>query len=457
MTIPPVARLPRTSGPPGTDWQRLDPRMLLVHPIRELLRFLPVLLGLFVAGTASGGVDVRWQLLGVTVPVVLGLLRYLTTSFRIGEERIELRRGLLNKHVLSTRLDRVRTVDVTAPPIHRVLGLATLRVGTGTASTNEEDHLDLDGLPAERARALRTVLLDTTPLTGDGEQPGARPGGPRVVLRLDPAWARFAPLTSSGVALAAVLIGVGSQALDGLGVVDDVDLEGVVTGVAGLVLLPVLLAVVVAITLLAVAAYLITNWDFTLTHHDRAWHLHRGLFTTRDTSLDDERVAGVTIGEPIGLRVARGGRLSAIVTGLGRTAAGGSVLVPPAPRAVVAGVAAEVLGTPRAGHRAAAQPRAPGPDEEVHPRAGTGRRARGARRHSRRTPAPHVPGCCSPSRSCSWRPAWPRTGHARSGTPCRGGTSWCGPGACSGSGRCSRRRRSSGGASVPRSSSAGPG
>ena len=37
------------------EWQRLDPRMLLVHPVREVMRFLPVLVGLFVAGTASGG------------------------------------------------------------------------------------------------------------------------------------------------------------------------------------------------------------------------------------------------------------------------------------------------------------------------------------------------------------------------------------------------------------------
>ena len=68
--------------------------MLLVHPVRELIRFLPVLIGVFVAGTASGS-DGPWQLLGVGVPIALGLLRYVTTSFRITDGRIELRRGLL--------------------------------------------------------------------------------------------------------------------------------------------------------------------------------------------------------------------------------------------------------------------------------------------------------------------------------------------------------------------------
>jgi putative membrane protein len=328
-------------------WQRLDPRMLLVHPIRELLRFLPVLVGLFVAGRASGGSDVQWQLLGIAVPVALGLLRYLTTSFRITADRIELRRGLLNKHLLSARLDRVRTVDVTASPIQRLLGLTTVRVGTGTASTSGEDRVDLDGLPAERARRLRADLLHAGYTAA--EEPAAGEAAPvRVVLRLDPTWVRFAPLTSSGMVVAAAVLGVGSQVLDGVGG-RRFDLEATFTGFDGswwlaLTAVPVLLVLVSA---LAVAGYLVANWGFTLTHAPRegSWHLRRGLFTTRETSLDGERLSGVSIGEPIGLRLARGGRLSAIVTGLDRSQSGSSMLVPPAPAAVVADVAGEVLGT----------------------------------------------------------------------------------------------------------------
>lgn len=340
-----------TASPTGLvadeEWQRLDPRMLLVHPIRELLRFLPVLIGLFVFGRASGDGDVPWQLLGIAVPVALGILRYLTTSFRITADRIELRRGLLNKHLLSTRLDRVRTVDVTASPIQRALGLTTVRVGTGTASTSGEDQVDLDGLPAERARGLRADLLRAGPRAA--EEPEAdEPGRVREVLRLDPTWVRFAPLTSSGVVVAAAILGVGSQILDGIGGPGS-GFEATFTQVDGswwlaLVAIPVL---IVSVSALAVAGYLVANWGFTLTHAPdaRSLHLRRGLFTTRETSLDDERLSGVSIGEPIGLRLARGGRLSAIVTGLDRSQSGSSMLVPPAPRTVVAGVAGEVLGT----------------------------------------------------------------------------------------------------------------
>lgn len=340
-----------TESEQGGDghWQRLDPRMLLVHPVKELIRFLPVLIGIFIAGRASGGEP--WQVIGVAIPIGLGLLRYLTTSFRIAAGRIELRRGLLNKHVLSTALDRVRTVDITASPIHRVLGLTTVRIGTGTASTNNDDRLDLDGMLADRARRLRENLLRVTPAEDDADESAATPVE-RVVLSFDPAWVRFAPLTSSGVVIAAGVLGVGSQVLDSLGGFERVDPSQWFNGTAGVpfwLAVPVgLITLLLLISVLAITGYLVTNWGFTLDHsrsaEGGAWHLRRGLLTTRETSLDDERVGGVTVGEPIGLRLAGGGRLSAIVTGLDRQQASSSVLVPPAPRALVARVAREVLG-----------------------------------------------------------------------------------------------------------------
>lgn len=326
-------------------WQRLDPRMLLVHPIREVLRFLPALFGLFVAGSATGGLDLRWQVLGIGVPVAVGLLRYLTTSFRITGSLVELQRGLLNRHVLSTRVERVRTVDVTAPPIHRLLGLTTVRIGTGTASTKDEDRIDLDGLPADRARELRTALLRLTP---DPQTP--HPHSPDTpVVRLDPTWSRFAPLTSSGFALAAAAVGVASQVVEGLGLFGGIRFDEWNDGLdlPWWALLPTVLALAATISALAIAAYLVTNWGFTLSRdHAGSWHLHRGLVTTRETSLDGERVTGVVVGEPLGLRLAGGARLSAIVTGLGRGQSGSSVLVPPAPRAVIDKVAGRVLGDP---------------------------------------------------------------------------------------------------------------
>jgi putative membrane protein len=315
--------------------------MLLVHPIREVLKFLPVIVVVVLGSTAAGGEE--WQLIGVGIPVALGLMRYLTTSFRISGGRIELKRGLLNRHVLSTPVDRVRTVDLTSSPIHRLLGLTKVRIGTGTASTNDEDRIDLDGLPLDRARALRSELLQTSTL--DDTVAAADPDVD--VVTFDPAWLWFAPLTGSGVVIGAAALGAAGQLLQTVGFWEWFDPDNVdVPGVSLAVLVPLLvLAVLVVISLLSIGGYAVTNWGFRLTRSRGAstWHLTRGLITTRETTLDDDRVAGVNLSEPLGLRLARGARLSAIVTGLSRGQQGSSTLVPPAPRRIVERVAAEVL------------------------------------------------------------------------------------------------------------------
>ena len=328
--------------------------MLLVHPVREVLRFMPVLIGVLVFGsTSGGGVGVRWELLGVLVPVALGVLRYLTTAYRVHEGRVELRRGLLQRHLLAARIDRVRTVDTSASLIQRVLDLSTVRIGTGAS----EQDLDLDGLRAGPARELRAQLLresaaaptdepsdpeaDTEP-----ETPAAPPARP--VLRLDPTWSRYAPLTSTGLAIAGALLTALTQLplpLDA----GDLAVAGVAMAVAAL------LALAVVVSVLAVGGYLVTNWGLTLTHEHGSWHLRRGLTTTRETSVDDARLAGVSIAQPVNLRLAGAARLSSIVTGLQGEGQSQMELVPPAPRAVVVGVAGEVLGD----HAPAAAPLLP--------------------------------------------------------------------------------------------------
>jgi len=359
---PPDSPTPNSPGPdrPASDqpspellaelgeWHRLDPRMLLVHPVNELIRFLPVLVGLFLAGTAYGRPD-WWYVAGVALPVVWGLLRYATTFFRITAGRVELRHGILSRHLLSIPLDRVRTVDITARPVQRLLGLVAVRIGTGSFASDDEDKLDLDGLAASTAHWLRAELLDL-----GADAAGTEPvHAAHEALRLDPAWARYAPFTSTGIVLTAGLLGGALQLTTMLGGTVRLDRpRGGVPGWSLWLLVPAgLLAVLVTVSVLSIAGYLLANWGLRLTHtwsgSGGAWHIRRGLLTTRETTLDDERIRGVTLAEPVGLRLVGAARASAIVSGLGEDA-GSALLVPPAPRDVAARAAGEVLGAPAA-------------------------------------------------------------------------------------------------------------
>jgi putative membrane protein len=69
----------------------------------------------------------------------------------------------------------------------------------------------------------------------------------------------------------------------------------------------------------------------------------RGLLTSRETSIDHNRVRGIRLDEPLGLRLVGARRLKVVTTGLLRERGGSDWLCPPAPAAVVTGVAMEVV------------------------------------------------------------------------------------------------------------------
>ncbi|HVK28923.1 MAG TPA: PH domain-containing protein, partial [Nocardioides sp.] len=328
--------LPLAGEPP---WQRLDPRMLLVHPITELFKFLPVLIGLLVAGGASG--TGPWALLGVGFPVGLGVVRYLTTTYRVTDARVELRRGLLQRHNLSTPVDRVRTVDLTASPIHRVLGLAAIVIGTGSVASDDDERLLLDALPREQASALRARLLASPATHAPGAAGAADVVPEAVVARFSPRWLWYAPFSGAVLVATGAVVGTTAPLLESVDLrISEDDLDVFSPAVVAALAVGVLLLVAT----LAVVGYLVVNGGFQLARQGATWHVRRGLLTQRETSIDVARLAGATIGEPAALRVARGRRVNAIVTGLRGSQQASTVLLPPAPHGTAVLTATAVLG-----------------------------------------------------------------------------------------------------------------
>lgn len=389
--VPPLLPLP----PPGhatppelrdveTDWRRLNPRMLLIHPVQEAIRFLPALAGVFILGRTSdsGG---YWEYAALLAVIGLGLLRYVTTRFRIENGQIELRKGLVNKRVIATPADRVRTVDLTSPIFHRILGLAKVEIGT--AGTGK-DRLVLDALALPEARHLRDELIhrrNVVLATHDTDMPAPQgdpvdglapppagptdadgrsttvwsgpdtPGTETVLLTFDPRWVRFAPLTLTGVFSALAILGFGNQFLQRY--LQQADLGSTVSSLTRhpiwIDVLVGLVGAAVLVSLLAIIGYVLQFWAFRLTRHSGGTlHVTRGLTTTRETSIEEKRLRGLEVGQPFGLRLARGGRLHAITTGLTKKEQerGSAWLVPSAPRTVVDRVAAAVLDDDEALH-----------------------------------------------------------------------------------------------------------
>lgn len=350
------------------EWRRLSPRMLLIHPIREVGRFIPALLAILFAGSSSGQGH-WWSLGALVIVVVLSVLRWFTTRYQITPEQIQLRTGLFRRRTMAAPADRVRTVDVTAHALHRALGLARVAIGTGT-SDRKREGLVLDGLSARAAGQLRAELLHRSPVapqqpspvapsgTADAAPAGYRPppdAPEQVIARLDPAWVRYAPFTLSGaltgLALAGFVWRIINQTrvnLERIGVIHSAG-DHLRHTAAWLDAVQLTVGILVFITVLSIGGYVLAFWNFVLSRHTGGTlHIARGLITSRAISIEERRLCGVEISEPLLLRAVGGARLLVVATGLrvGRGAErGGTLLLPPAPADVARHVTAAVLGT----------------------------------------------------------------------------------------------------------------
>ena len=328
-----------THGAPPGDWQRLSPRMLLVHPVHEVLRQIPVIVGTLVLGTATGNPVLAFAALGITVAI--GVARWFTTSYRIGPGDVQLRTGVMQRKFLSVPRNRIRSVSTDARLLHRLLGLTVLRVSTGQEARSDAAFA-LDAVPSEQVSRLRAVLLADS-LVADADQPAA-PG--RVLARWTPSWLRYSPLSFTGLAMIAATAGVVYQVAAGGGVrdsdlarsgLDAAERFGVVASVA-IVAVVLLLASVV----LSVLQSLLTYGNLELRRDFEVLHLRHGLIRVREHTFDMRRLRGGTLREPLLVRLFGGARLDAVMTGVGGEGQA-SLLLPPCPKRTAEAVLTDLI------------------------------------------------------------------------------------------------------------------
>ncbi|WP_283136090.1 PH domain-containing protein [Rhizohabitans arisaemae] len=327
---------------PGEDWRRLDPRV-----IGATGTWCALLIA--TAAAIMWWRDAPWWLhLAVPFPIlaVAGYeaLRWIKTAYRLTPELVELRTGVLVRSHRSIPRPRVRSVDVSANPIHRLFGIAVVKVGTGHHSGSPAGAaLTLDALAVPDADAMRRRLIR-----------GADAGEQDVVARIDWRWLRFAPLSAWVLLLAGSAVGGTYELLDILGADPDTVLIPQLFSWLGTVdLLPVLTLFALAVLLVgivgALGLYVEMWWDFRLLREPNgALRATRGLFVTRSVTLEEERLRGVEIAEPLLLRWGGGAYTYAVATGTGTVEEENSIynasaLLPPAPLGEAHRVAAAVL------------------------------------------------------------------------------------------------------------------
>jgi putative membrane protein len=336
-------------------WQRLDRKTIFVAPLMPLLSVIGVVVLIVLV---RGWDRVSFWEPAITGGIAVALFvanawHWKTTRYRITETHVELHSGMVVRKHRSLPKDRVRAVDMSADVFHRLFGLSVVTIGTGRHVAESDDVLKLESVSAGEADRLRTILLRKAPV--QQQQQLVRDG---TLSKFDKSWMRYAPLTFFGFLAVVVLVG----GLFQLARIVDVELWK--TGpfqalfhwyeATPLVLAIAVSAVVVLLltTLLSVLVYAVFYWGFELTRHDGNFRVQYGLITKRSVSIEEKRLRGVRVDEPLLLRATGGARVKAVATGLGKKKSDddkweldADLLLPQAPQAEATKVVAEVLRT----------------------------------------------------------------------------------------------------------------
>ncbi len=133
-----------------------------------------------VAGMAVLGSQGRWWLVAVIAvgfvifSVASLLLTWLKFEYRVGADELRIDSGFLSRNSRAIPFDRVTDVDLEQGPLHRLFGLARVRLETGASAgaKNEDGVLDTialdraeslrDHIRARRGRAIATDIADDT-------------------------------------------------------------------------------------------------------------------------------------------------------------------------------------------------------------------------------------------------------------------------------------------------------
>lgn len=226
------------------------------------------------------------QVAGVVVAVIafaLGLSQFWWSriGFRLGEDEVEMRSGLISTKVRATRYIRIQAVDVIEPFAPRLFGLAAVRV---EAAGGSDSAIEIGYVPRAEADELRRELLHRIaahnpaaemPLDESTETTGTS----------EPALIPPIPVTRSLAGAALRLSTIFTVALS---------------------LLPVLTEVTFAVVFPALVGFIPQiwqqidqSWRYTATLDGEVMHLSYGLANRRSQAVPLDRVHAIRVSQPM--------------------------------------------------------------------------------------------------------------------------------------------------------------
>ena len=282
--------------------RRLHPWSWLFVLLQQLKQFIVPLVALLVVG--QGDRNELWPLVGVGVLVLFAVLQYFTYRYRVGVDAITIRSGWLHRSRREIPFARIHNVAVQQSVLHRLFGVAEVRLESAGGAKPEaemrvlklDDALALEALVRRRGQQVaagaasdETVLLALPPgevvklglisnrgmLVVAGAVAALSQFSPRLLPNLFEDWSQWA---------------LGWIASNGTDIADH--WSGYVFAVLSLVVLAAL-----ALRLLSVLLALLQFYGFRLSEHGRKLAVERGLLARWRTAAARRRIQAWTLHE----------------------------------------------------------------------------------------------------------------------------------------------------------------
>ena len=146
-------------APPGEAWRPVSPKLATARRITLVLVMLFVLVAIVMLGLVPEARTVALVAMGVWLVALVWmwwLIGRRVRSFGYAEREDDLlvTSGIMFRRLVVVPYGRMQLVDITAGPLDRRLGVATVQLHTAAATTNAT----IPGLPPAEASGLRDRL-----------------------------------------------------------------------------------------------------------------------------------------------------------------------------------------------------------------------------------------------------------------------------------------------------------
>ena len=300
------------------------------HPLQILVLLFHRMSGIlapFVILGLTGQIKKRTWLfflilgLFIVVALVVSFLQWRRFTYRLDEDQLLVRKGVLNQEEKFILFSKIQSVNVEESVFHRIFRLCSLRIET--AGGKEKGDAILQAIPLQEAERIRSLIYEKknskareAAEAGESEEENERPlpeqdrdnnqhkpltSKPEdVMLQLSKKQLFTAALTSGNIGLTFAFLGVLYQAFDK--VIPDKwfgDIFDKITHANFSIIVLIIVLIGMASWLISIVLYYFKYWGFKLVKHGEEYIISYGMMNKHSLTFHPSRIQAVQMVEGV--------------------------------------------------------------------------------------------------------------------------------------------------------------